>query len=214
MTINAIGSNKPIEVAFGGTGQSSLAANGVLVGAATSGVTSLAVGGANSILVGSAGADPAFSTTANIYANSISFDAGSNTLSTYVVSSFTPTLEGSGTAGTPTYTVQNGYYTRIGNKVWIQAKVGISAITGATTSLKLGNLPYTVRNINFDYWFNSIVFDSTTYTWPAGYTDIKVYPILGATYCLLYPIGSTKTVSPLAIANQPVVITYSISYQI
>jgi hypothetical protein len=59
-TINAIGSNKPIEVAFGGTGQATLTAHGVLLGNGTTGITQLAAAATGSTLMGSTGADPAF----------------------------------------------------------------------------------------------------------------------------------------------------------
>ncbi len=59
-TKNAIGSNKPIEVAFGGTGQTSLTAHSVLVGNATGSVTPITAGTTGQVLVGNTGADPSF----------------------------------------------------------------------------------------------------------------------------------------------------------
>lgn len=76
-TINAIGSNKPIEVAFGGTGAATLTGiltgngtsavtanavtqHGVLIGGATNAISSLGVAATGSTLMGSTGADPAF----------------------------------------------------------------------------------------------------------------------------------------------------------
>ena len=64
-TTNAIGSSKPIEVAFGGTGRATLTNNGVLVGATTSAITQLAVGTNGQCLVGSTGAAPVFATLAS-----------------------------------------------------------------------------------------------------------------------------------------------------
>lgn len=59
-TINSIGSNKPIEVAFGGTGQSTLTIHGVLLGNTTSGITALAAAATGATLMGVTGSDPAF----------------------------------------------------------------------------------------------------------------------------------------------------------
>jgi len=50
----------PLPVANGGTGQATLTANGVLVGAGVNPITSLAVGTDGQVLLGSTGADPVF----------------------------------------------------------------------------------------------------------------------------------------------------------
>lgn len=64
----------------------------------------------------------------------------------YSNGSFTPTVFGSSTAGTPTYTTQTGQYIRIGNKVWIDGHVTISAQGGMAGNLRLGGLPFTAAN--------------------------------------------------------------------
>lgn len=55
---------------------------------------------------------------------------------------FTPTVVGSGTAGVGTYTSQEGFYTRIGDRVFYQLRVIWSATTG-TGNLRIGGLPFT-----------------------------------------------------------------------
>lgn len=62
MTNNAIDSNIPIEISKGGTGNSVLTTNSVLVGNGTSPITPLAVGATNTALIGNTGADPVFAT--------------------------------------------------------------------------------------------------------------------------------------------------------
>ena len=61
MTNNAIDTNIPIDVSKGGTGNSSLTANGVLVGNGTNAIMVLAVGATNTTLIGNTGANPSFS---------------------------------------------------------------------------------------------------------------------------------------------------------
>lgn len=57
---------------------------------------------------------------------------------------WTPAFAGTGTAGTFTYSVQVGYYTRIGRLVFIQFFVSISAIgTPPTTNMVITGLPIT-----------------------------------------------------------------------
>ncbi len=58
---------------------------------------------------------------------------------------WTPTLVGASTAGSTTYTAQQGYYTRIGNTVFAHCTVTMTAMTG-TGNLTLGGLPFTVKN--------------------------------------------------------------------
>jgi hypothetical protein len=56
--------------------------------------------------------------------------------------SWTPTVFGSGTAGTTAYTTQSGFYTRVGNIVFVSAYVSWTAQTGAG-NLRFGGLPIT-----------------------------------------------------------------------
>jgi hypothetical protein len=60
-TQNAIGSNKPIEIAFGGTGVTTLTDHGVLLGSGTGAITPTAVGATGEVLVGATGADASWS---------------------------------------------------------------------------------------------------------------------------------------------------------
>lgn len=61
-----------------------------------------------------------------------------------------PVITGSGSAGTGTYTAQNGYYTRIGNMIFMQVHVSWSAHTG-TGDMLVTNLPFSARaSTNYD----------------------------------------------------------------
>ena len=67
-----------------------------------------------------------------------------NTLDDYEESTWTPTIGGSGTPGTPTYTNQIGSYTKIGDRVFFDCYVTWTNITGSPTGgLVLGGLPFT-----------------------------------------------------------------------
>ena len=68
-----------------------------------------------------------------------------NTLDDYEEGTWTPTVIGSTTAGTGTYTDRSGYYTKIGNRITINGSCGISAHTG-TGNITLGVLPFTSSN--------------------------------------------------------------------
>jgi hypothetical protein len=66
----------------------------------------------------------------------------SELLADYEEGTFTPTVSGSTTAGTGTYTARNGVYTKIGNTVYFQIDYILSAHTGTGDTLITG-LPFT-----------------------------------------------------------------------
>lgn len=76
------------------------------------------------------------------FGNAASSDV--NTLDHYEEGTFTPTIVGSSTAGTPTYITQSGRYTRIGNRVLYSLLIAISAKGGMAGSLTIGGLPFIV----------------------------------------------------------------------
>ncbi len=119
-------------------------------------------------------------TARNFDVGGISFDGGTNVLSTYTDwTSWTPTVTGSGTAGTTTYTVQVGTYTRIGNIVFANLSVNYSAATG-TGNMVIGGLPFTVNSTG--------AFDSCVRVQGAAYT----FPV-GVTWGTAQPVGATVT---------------------
>lgn len=79
----------------------------------------------------------------------------------YAASTWTPVLVGSTIAGTFTYLVQSGNYTRIGNRVWISGRIALSAVSVAPTgNLSITGLPITATTVtsgtpggaHFDFW--------------------------------------------------------------
>ena len=71
-----------------------------------------------------------------------------NTLDDYEEGTWTPVIIGTGTAGTGTYSVQNGRYTKIGNRVYFGVYCVWSAHTG-TGDMTMGGLPFTSSGSNF-----------------------------------------------------------------
>ena len=78
-TENAIGSEKPIQVAFGGTGADTLTEHGVLIGSGVAAIIASAAGTNGQVLLGSTGADPVFATLASA-GGTITFTSGAGTL--------------------------------------------------------------------------------------------------------------------------------------
>ena len=94
--------------------------------------STIGVGGATASASGSGISFPA--------TQSASSDA--NTLDDYEEGTWTPTVQGSSTNGTGTYTTQQGTYTKIGNIVKFQAEIAWTAHTGSG-QLEVGNYPFT-----------------------------------------------------------------------
>lgn len=81
-----------------------------------------------------------------------------NTLDDYEEGTWTPTVSGSSTAGTGTYSTQVGTYTKIGRQVTINCWVAWSAHTGSG-NLQITNLPFTSNSTANAY--NSATFGYT-----------------------------------------------------
>jgi hypothetical protein len=82
-----------------------------------------------------------------------------NTLDDYEEGSWTPVLQGVTTAGTTTYNLRNGKYTKIGNLVVCDIYLGVTAATG-TGTLQIVGLPFSRANSNSvasgAAWFNGL----------------------------------------------------------
>ena len=144
------------QVSFSGTAfsGSTLTQYSALVGGASNAITSVGPGTAGQVLQsGGASANPSYSTatypsTAGTAGNILTSD-GTNwtTSTTYSITSgtFTPAIRGSGTAGTPTYVRQLGYYQTVGSYVTVIIDLSWSALTGASGTLQVSNLPFTSK---------------------------------------------------------------------
>lgn len=66
-----------------------------------------------------------------------------DTLDVYDQGTWTPTVIGTGTVGTATYTTQYGWYVRLGNLVFYGFQLDYTAGTG-TGNLRVEGLPFTV----------------------------------------------------------------------
>jgi hypothetical protein len=116
-------------------------------GAAISGTT-----GAFTTTVGVGGATPAASGAGITFPATASASSDANTLDDYEEGTFSPLIIGTTTAGTGTYTTQLGFYTKIGNVVYIQVFLVWSAHTG-TGSIYFGGLPFTSKAVGFPQYF-------------------------------------------------------------
>lgn len=92
--------------------------------------------------------------------------------------SWTPIVAGSSSAGVGTYTTQSGYYTYIGNMIFVQAHIDWSAHTG-TGNMTITNLPANCYNAaNYD---PEGICNPTDITLPAGISRTVLSSILAGT---------------------------------
>jgi hypothetical protein len=126
-----------------------------------------------------------------------------NLLDDYEEGTFEPTVRGSTTVGSATYTVQQGSYTKIGNVVYWQVRLAYTGHTG-TGNMQIP-FPFTSSNRyaagNYSY--------RDALTVPAS-EDLKVYIPPSATYIGLYSVA-LGTDSVVALVLDTAVTDLSIS---
>ena len=124
--------------------------------------------------------------TINLTGGQITFPAtavpssNANTLDDYEEGTFTPTVAGASSAGTANYSLQEGYYVKIGGFVKVYGRVTFTSATGSGRLLLQG-LPFT--NAGGDgpadngYWNYGIVASGYTVTplLPNGQARIDYY---------------------------------------
>jgi hypothetical protein len=134
----------------------------------------------------------------------------SEILNDYEQGTFTPTIEGGSTAGSGTYTIQQGTYTKIGNLVTLNVWIQWSAHTG-TGDMMLAGFPFTSIGTN-NYRA------SGTFGWVDGLTlsanniaSFAITPSATKSSVTQYPAGggAASSVPMDGVVN----LHYSITYQ-
>jgi hypothetical protein len=77
--------------------------------------------------------------------------AAANALDDYEEGTWTPGLRDTASTADSTYSDQAGFYTKVGNKVHVQGRIGTSAIGTMSGSLFLTGLPFTALAISQSY---------------------------------------------------------------
>ena len=97
---------------------------------------------------------------------------GINSLPIQINGTFTPTIVGTATAGTGTYTVRNGTYCKIGNMVNFAMSITWTAHTG-TGSISITGLPATLAPPNINYGSNFPTSPVFAFTGPIVFTQLN-----------------------------------------
>jgi hypothetical protein len=117
--------------------------------------------------------------------------AGGSVLDDYEEGTFTPTIVGSTTAGTGTYTSQGGFYTKIGNRVMVNLTLVWSAHTG-TGNMRIAGLPFANENTGINLAVPSIYASDITLT---ANNLLQGFVNVGGTQILLqqYAVGGSAS---------------------
>lgn len=114
----------------------------------------------------------------------------SEVLNWYEEGTFTPTIAGATTAGVQTYAVQTGFYTRIGNRVYFNLRIVLTAKDVATSGLlTIAGLPF-VSNNTVSNFHALAVGNAGFFTLTALYTQLEAHMERGESVFYLGQIGS------------------------
>lgn len=113
-------------------------------------------------------------------------------LSTYLeYDTFIPIISGETSAGVGTYTLQAGFYHKIGKLVFVVGSITWTAHTG-TGNMLFSNLPFAVRNVvNYD---PECAIRTDSIAWPAASTMVFGEFITGQTYGQIHGIRTAGSV--------------------
>ena len=123
---------------------------------------------------------------------------------------FTPTVEGSVSAGVTTYTTQVGKFSRSGNYLFVQVVVTYTAATG-TGDMTIGALPFSVST---DSYSGTATISGAGNVWPVGRTDITAFFSVGTTTAKILCTGSAVTSALMQMANTATTLSITGIYRI
>ena len=204
----------PVTVPNGGTGVATLPSNGVLYGNGV-GVVQATASANNGVLITSNAGVPSLLANSGTAGYVLTANTGApaswqNTTST---GTWTPTLFGGTTAGATTYSLQSGYYIKVGNMVTISFQCIGSGCTG-TGDAQIGGLPFTIVNLANYVATGSTLTSGTSWTYPAGNTSALLRGLYNTNYLSISTYGSAQFTFPLQMVNNQFGFSGQITYQI
>lgn len=171
--------------------------------------TQLAVGGAANPPALGSGNGINFNNTKT--SSGLSSAVTSNNMPYYEIGTYTPTVDGA-TPGATTYVSQAGNYMRLGNLVFCQAQIAISAATGIGDARFA--LPFT-SSVATQGTVGSFLIGSTAWAWPASVTYFCANVQGTTTYLVASGSGSgLATPSKLQMSNNIASFFYTAVFQV
>ena len=130
---------------------------------------------------------------------------------------FTPTLAGSTTPGSPTYTAQSGRYEAEPNRCSIWAWIYISAIGGMVGNVNITGLPRVASNKDANAHYGVLISAFSGITIPSGYSQLTGYIAAGDNKIQLWVSNGAGGVGeplPVSALSATAVLTVSTVYPI
>jgi hypothetical protein len=158
------------------------------------------------------GATPSTSGAGITFPATQSASSDANTLDDYEEGTWTPTLSRGGASFT--YVGQYGTYTKIGNLVFVAGFIQWSSNSGGSGAYLIANLPFTVGNLNVQYYPVANVTDMAGITYPASTTSLNIEFSRNSTTAVFIGNGSGVSSSPLVTFGSGGNFYFSGSYQI
>lgn len=138
----------------------------------------------------------------NVYCDGLTFDDGSNIMSAYEESTWTPDLQfGGGTTGI-TYTSRTGHYIRIGSIVFCGFSFVLSSKGTDTGTATIDGLPFTTASISNGHGGISITWGGITFT--GTHTSLGLKPTSSSTTLAVNQSGDSTgldTISDTSFSN-------------
>ncbi len=126
---------------------------------------------------------------------------------------WTPTLEGLSTAGTTTYSLQQGNYFLTDDIVTIQFHIGVTAATG-TGNLVISNLPFTIDDTAGYAPIGSCFTNGASLAYPAGITSMCLDGVPNSKTLYFLGSGSSATAAFLQMSNSVFTLGGTLTYKI
>ena len=137
-----------------------------------------------------------------------------NKLDDYEEGTWTPTLAASTTNPTPTYTKQQGTYTKVGDIVHASVDLRWSAFTGGSGNLQISGLPFTT---GAQYWGGTVFEHSGSFAYNTGFTTFGFENIQGASklgFLLSTSSSSTIGYNIINLGTGTGYVIFSFSYKV
>lgn len=123
--------------------------------------------------------------------------ATSELLNDYETGTWTPTIGGSGSNPTATYSTQVGNYTKIGNMVYFVARIGLATYSGGSGTVLLRGLPFAVGGANNQF---PIMTHFSQADLAVGYTTMAFRGLSTETNLSLEQFGDNVTATSVLVA--------------
>jgi hypothetical protein len=133
--------------------------------------------------------------------------SNANTLDDYEEGTFTPTAFGSSSAGTTSYSTQQGTYTKIGNQVTISVRLDWSALTG-TGELTFGGFPFSSANNGMEY-MGAVMIEQLN--WGGG-TYLQLYKGANTSTAVLFYMTNNTAWGVQQCTNETVAVRFTVTY--